>query len=82
MAAGSLLDVLALLEAPDWQGAHAIAQQGDAPLACWAHGIVHIVEGDEAHARYWYAQANRPFPGMQAADAEIGALRAGLVKSA
>jgi len=78
MASPSLRDALALLEARDWQAAHAIAQESDAPLASWAHGIVHIVEGDESNARYWYAQARRPFPGMQALDAEIAALKSAL----
>ena len=31
-------------------------------LACWAHGIVHLVEGDVPNARYWYNEAGRAFP--------------------
>ena len=58
--------VSALLEARDWQGAHEIAQESDEPHAAWAHGIVHIIEGDEANARYWYDRAGRAFPGMSA----------------
>jgi hypothetical protein len=71
----TLPDAIALLEARDWQGAHAIAQDCDEPHAAWAHGIVHIIEGDEANARYWYGQAGRPFPGMGSIDAEIAALK-------
>lgn len=78
MAAKTLLDAVAFLEARDWQAAHAIAQESEVPLASWAHGIVHLIEGDESNARYWYAQACRPFPGMQALDAEITALKAAL----
>ena len=71
----TLPDAIALLEARDWQGAHAIAQESDEPHAAWAHGIVHIIEGDEANARYWYGQAGRAFPGMSAIDAEIAMLK-------
>ena len=35
-------------------------------------------EGDEANARYWYRLAGREFPGMDAIDAEIAALKADL----
>lgn len=78
MTTRPLLDTIALLEARDWEGAHVIAQDSDAPLASWAHGIVHLIEGDEENARYWYAKAERPFPGMQSIDSEIVALKAAL----
>ena len=71
----TLPDAIALLEARDWQVAHAIAQESDEPHAAWAHGIVHIIEGDEANARYWYDRAGRAFPGMSAIDAEIAMLK-------
>ena len=49
------------LENGDWQAAHAIVQEDeDSRLFCWAHGIVHIMEGDLPNARYWYGQADRP----------------------
>ncbi|HEX6529338.1 MAG TPA: hypothetical protein VF004_05945 [Burkholderiales bacterium] len=51
-----------LLETGDWQAAHAIVQEDEeSALACWAHGIVHLLEGDAANARYWYKKAGRPF---------------------
>ena len=74
MAKRPLREAVALLVARDWQAAHEIAQDSDEPLAAWAHGIVHLIEGDESNARYWYAQAKRGFPGMGAIDAEIDAL--------
>jgi hypothetical protein len=79
MVAKTLLDAAALLEARDWQGAHEIAQASKAPLAAWAHGIVHLIEGDESNARYWYGQAGRAFPGMNAIDTEIAVLKAELL---
>ena len=81
MGTQSLLQAVALLEARDWQGAHEIARNNDAPLASWAHGIVHLIEGDESNARYWYRRARRAFPGMDAIDAEIAALKADLEKT-
>ncbi len=64
------------MEAGDWQAAHEIVQRDEeSPLACWAHGIVHIMEGDLPNARYWYGQAKRAFPGKPAAGGEISALK-------
>jgi len=44
-------------------------------LSCWAHGIVHLMEGDSSNARYWYRQAKRPFPREPSAAKEIRALK-------
>jgi hypothetical protein len=63
------------LEAGDWKAAHEIVQQDEeSPLACWAHGIVHIMEGDLPNARYWYRKAGRQFPARPEAKEEISAL--------
>ena len=75
-----LVDTLAMLKARDWQAAHEIAQDSKDPLAAWAHGIVHLIEGDESNARYWYKLARRAFPGMDAIDAEIRELESALTK--
>jgi len=48
------------LERGDWQAAHTIVQADESPLSCWAHGIVHLMEGDEGNAGYWYRRAGRP----------------------
>jgi len=75
LSASDLTRALRHLQANDWQAAHEIVQQDeDSPLACWAHGIVHIMEGDLPNARYWYRQAKRPFPEKADAQAEIAAL--------
>ena len=64
------------LERGDWQAAHEIVQKDEeSPLACWAHGIVHIMEGDLPNARYWYGQAKRKFPAQPDASAETHKLR-------
>jgi hypothetical protein len=65
-----------LLEDGEWQAAHKIVQRDeDSPLACWAHGIVHLMEGDTSNARYWYRQAKREFPAQPSVNEEIRALK-------
>lgn len=58
----------------DWEKAHPIVQDDVSTLGCWAHGIVHIMEGDLANARYWYRKAQRSFPKTIDAQAEVTAL--------
>ena len=65
-----------LLEKGDWRAAHGIVQKDEeSALSCWAHGIVHLMEGDLPNARYWYREAKRPFPDDPSVAAEIAALR-------
>jgi hypothetical protein len=72
----SLGKAVAHLERGDWRAAHEIVQKDDeSALACWAHGIVHLMEGDVANARYWYKEANRPLPAAPAVQDEIRALK-------
>ena len=66
------------LAAGDWQAAHAIAQRDSSPLGCWAHGIVHLLEGDRGNAGYWYRRAERDLPAADAIASEITALRAAI----
>lgn len=55
-----LIRALAFLRAGDWRAAHEIVQRDEeSPLSCWAHGIVHLMEGDVSNARYWYREAKR-----------------------
>ena len=64
------------LDKGDWEAAHAIVQKDEeSPLACWAHGIVHLMEGDLANARYWYREAARPCPEAPSVAEEIRALK-------
>ena len=71
----ALNDAIEHLEQGDWQAAHAIVQDDPSDLGSWAHGIVHILEGDLANAGYWYRRANRPLPEPEAVADEIAALR-------
>ena len=71
-----LRSAVALLEQGDWQAAHKIVQEDEeSALSCWAHGIVHVMEGDLPNARYWYRQAKRLFPNEFSVAAEIAALK-------
>jgi hypothetical protein len=58
----------------DWQRAHAIVQSDESTFGCWAHGIVHMMEGDLGNARYWYRRAHRAFPASADTTSEIAAL--------
>ena len=62
------------LQRGDWQKAHSIVQNDNTDMGCWAHGIVHMLEGDIGNARYWFRRAGRPFPRDREASAEIDAL--------
>ena len=74
--AGELRRAIDRLEAGDWRAAHEIVQRDEeSPLACWAHGIVHLMEGDEGNARYWFRQARRPFREQGSIADEITALK-------
>jgi hypothetical protein len=74
-----LAKALALLRKGDWEAAHLIVQKDEeSPLACWAHGIVHLMEGDTSNARYWYREAKREFPARPSIEEEVRALSAAL----
>lgn len=57
-----LKEAIRLLEKGDWEAAHVIAQASSSSSGSWAHGIVHLMEGDVSNARYWYRRAGRPLP--------------------
>ena len=59
----TLDDAIAHLAAGDWQAAHTIVQSDSSARGCWAHGIVHVLEGDLRNAGYWYGRAGRELPG-------------------
>jgi len=76
LTAQQLEEALQLLARGAWQDAHGIVQQDEvSPLACWAHGIVHVLEGDLANARYWYRRAGRAFPADIDVQTEVQSLR-------
>jgi len=70
--------VVRYLETGEWKAAHLLVQKDASSLGCWAHGIVHLIEGDLDNAKYWYRRAHRALPHGNTAGAEIAALKATL----
>jgi len=73
-----IVKVVRYLEAGEWKAAHLLVQKDASSLGCWAHGIVHLIEGDLDNAKYWYRRAHRALPDGNTANAEIAALKATL----
>jgi len=70
------------LEAGEWEAAHLLVQKDASEQGCWAHGIVHLIEGDLDNAKYWYRRAHRLLPHGNTAAAEIAALKAAVREGA
>ena len=82
MATAALAQAVEHLEHGDWKAAHAIVQKDSTALGYWAHGLVHLMEGDLENARYWYRRAHRPWPHLDTANAELAALKESVGASA
>ncbi len=76
----TLDDAVRLIEGGDWQAAHTIVQKDSSQIASWAHGIVHLMEGDRSNAGYWYRRAERDLPDDVEIESEIAALKAELAR--
>ena len=72
----TLHDAIVLLENGDWEAAHKFVQTDDSTTGAWAHGIVHMLEGDLKNARYWFGRAGRELAVGAQIDDEIAALKA------
>jgi len=70
------------LEAGEWEAAHLLVQKDASEHGCWAHGIVHLIEGDLDNAKYWYRRAHRLLPHGNTVAAEIAALKAAVREGA
>lgn len=46
----------------DWDGAHQLIQVHKDTLACMVHGYLHLEEGDNGNAAYWYHRAGESLP--------------------
>ncbi len=76
----TLDDAVRLIEDGDWRAAHTIVQRDSSRLASWAHGIVHLMEGDRSNAGYWYRRAERDLPDDVEIESEIAALKADIAR--
>ena len=74
----TLLDAVEFLEKGDWEAAHRIAQEDESSLGSWAHGIVHLMEGDLSNAGHWYKRAGRELANPDRVAEEIVSLKEAL----
>ncbi len=74
----TLLDAVEFLEKGDWEAAHHIAQEDESSLGSWAHGIVHMMEGDLSNAGHWYERAGRALADPDRVAEEIASLKEAL----
>ncbi len=44
----------------NWDAAHNIAQDIHTPLGSWIHALLHLIEGDQWNADYWFNRARKP----------------------
>ena len=77
----TLDDAVRLIEDGDWRAAHTIVKRDSSHLASWAHGIVHLMEGDRANAGYWYRRAARDLADDMQIESEIAALKAEIARA-
>jgi hypothetical protein len=44
---------------PHWTSAHDIAQDIHTALGSWTHALLHLMEGDQWNADYWFSRAGK-----------------------
>ena len=44
----------------EWDKAHDIAQDIHTPTGSWMHALLHVIEGDQWNADYWFSKAGKP----------------------
>ena len=76
----SLNEAIQLIEKGDWKAAHSIVQDETSALGSWAHGVIHMLEGDTQNARYWYKRAGKKIPSDFNIKIEIKALKSALTE--
>lgn len=44
----------------NWEEAHNIAQDIHTSMGSWIHALLHVIEGDQWNADYWFSKARKP----------------------
>jgi hypothetical protein len=72
----TIQDAIQALDQGDWDKSHRIVQGIEGETAAWFHGILHMIEGDESNAQYWYHRADLPYHGKAKIQDELAAIKA------
>lgn len=76
------LQALWQIKAGHWEAAHNIAQEIETPLGSWLHALLHLIEGDQGNANYWYQRAGQQRRQPAEIDAEWERIAAFCLKQA
>lgn len=57
------------LKKGNWERSHEIAQDIHTPMGSWIHALIHVIEGDQGNANYWFSMAGKPSRRMADIDA-------------
>lgn len=52
----------------NWEAAHNIAQDIHTATGSWIHALLHVIEGDQWNADYWFSKAKKPSRGPDEVD--------------
>ena len=52
----------------NWDAAHNIALDIPTKMGSWIHALLHVIEGDQWNADYWFAKAGKPSRGPKEID--------------
>jgi hypothetical protein len=63
------LHALWLVRNGTWQQAHNVAQDIHTAGGSWIHALLHVIEGDQWNADYWFSKAGKPSRGPGETDA-------------
>ncbi|TLD69922.1 hypothetical protein FEM03_14405 [Phragmitibacter flavus] len=44
----------------NWDESHEIAQDIHSRMGSWIHALLHLIEGDQGNANYWFHKAQKP----------------------
>jgi len=79
----NLLQAIDLAVEGQWNAAHELVQQYETDTtAPWIHAVLHKMEGDLDHCRYWYRRARKVEHVADEPTAELAEIRKAVAGSA